>query len=322
MLLGFEELKRVNFRQARSLAEILAQSLGEHIDGPDAYNGDKQCVYYILKISDLIYYKDSEVKITMMGNAVSNRPLLELFYLKEELRKKVSKFSFWEVYYRHNNYFYDNNLTIFKHLRIKGTEKGIEEMVGKGKFLQGDDFLKTVFRKDKDRISSWGVRACSLNDIIRFMIYLRLELEDINHICEEITETYKMDRKMAYRVFKETEDEFSIRNYIPAYIKKNEIEKGEDRLILALQKTLEFLEPSESLNILVLNSNILKKLKNPFIKNILQNYQLDNSLRRVIWPCLLSDVITSIIAFRRRKSYSSNPKKIVISAKKKLSLWI
>jgi hypothetical protein len=60
----------------------------------------------------------------------------------------------------------------------------------------------------------WGIRACSLNDIIRYMIFLNFDIELIQKNCYEVSQTYKMNKKMAYRVFRETEDEFSIRNYV------------------------------------------------------------------------------------------------------------
>jgi hypothetical protein len=75
------------------------------------------------------------------------------------------------------------------------------------------DLAKKVLNK-KDMLSGWGIRACSLNDIIRFMIFLNFDILLIQKICYEVSQTYKMDKKLAYRVFRETEDEFSIRNYV------------------------------------------------------------------------------------------------------------
>jgi aromatic ring-opening dioxygenase LigB subunit len=46
------------------------------------------------------------------------------------------------------------------------------------------------------------------------MIFLNFDILLIQKICFEVSQTYKMDKRLAYRVFRETEDEFSIRNYV------------------------------------------------------------------------------------------------------------
>lgn len=141
-----------------------------------------------------------------MKRLVINREMAALAYIQTP--------EFWETYYRHNNYFYVNNETIFKSFRNDGAEKGMELILKTTrKSNLNKDLAKKVLTK-KDMLSEWGIRACSLNDIIRFMIFLNFDISLIQKICYEVSQKYNMDKKLAYRVFRETEDEFSIRNYV------------------------------------------------------------------------------------------------------------
>lgn len=79
---------------------------------------------------------------------------------------------------------------------------------------EDDSALSHLVNNEDSVLSRWGVRSSSLNDIIRYMIYLRFKLEIINKVCGEITELYGLDKQIAYKVFKETEDEFTIRGYL------------------------------------------------------------------------------------------------------------
>ena len=94
---------------------------------------------------------------------------------------------FWGTYYRHNNYFYERNKTIFEQFRNKDSEKGIELLLkSKDKEKLNQDLARKVLNKN-DMLSGWGIRACSLNDIIRFMIFLNFDIELIQKICFEVS---------------------------------------------------------------------------------------------------------------------------------------
>lgn len=284
ILLGSSELRELNLEDCTSLAQILAINLKMPSPLP---NGDKQLVYYTLKISDLIFFTASQVRTSMMGRRVTKRPLMELVPLNPYEREHICDYNFWEVYYRHNNYFYDNNRTLFRHLRARGAETGLEGLFGGEKFLE-EEFLEQVFQADQSRVTSWGVRACSLNDIIRFMIYLQVSLERINSVCEQISKNYKMDRQLAYQVFKETEDEFSVRGYIPRLKKRKVYKPREKKLLRASELCLSYLTVSEGLELLVVSKNYYKELKIPYVKQILLLYDMENNIRRNAWYSLLS----------------------------------
>lgn len=47
-------------------------------------------------------------------------------------------------------------------------------------------------------LSRWGIRSSSLNDVLRYLVYMRVDFNLINSICAEITLTYNLDKKIAY----------------------------------------------------------------------------------------------------------------------------
>lgn len=69
-----------------------------------------------------------------------------------------------------------------------------------------------IFEKSGD-LSKWGIRAASMNDIIRYLSFMRFDLKNICLICDIIRERYNMRRKLAREVFRETEGEFCLRGY-------------------------------------------------------------------------------------------------------------
>lgn len=52
-----------------------------------------------------------------------------------------------------------------------------------------------------------------MNDIIRYLSFMRFDLKNICLICDIIRERYNMRRKLAREVFRETEGEFCLRGY-------------------------------------------------------------------------------------------------------------
>lgn len=156
----------------------------------------------------------------------------------------------------------------------------------------------------------WGIRACSLNDIIRYMIFLNFDIELIQKNCYEVSQTYKMNKKMAYRVFRETEDEFSIRNYvridtnesvdkqahwfnISMYPKlenlKNSIE-AQSRLSEVFKQLVGYLTPKEGFELCLTSKYNMEKVKRPVLENVLRNYELRQQDRVLIWLSYLPSV--------------------------------
>ena len=55
-------------------------------------------------------------------------------------------------------------------------------------------------------VTNQGQLAFSFNDVLRFSIYQRLEVSTINEICLGISQNAKLEKKIAFGVFRETED--------------------------------------------------------------------------------------------------------------------
>jgi hypothetical protein len=153
-----------------------------------------------------------------------------------------------------------------------------------------ESFYGAVFQKN-GILSRWGIRASSLNDVIRYMIYMRFKLEVINKVCDEITTLYKMDKQIAYKVFKETEDEFTIRGYIQEKKKvaKARVESGE-RLGFVFSKLFEFLGPVDGAELTLLDKRLRKELREKFTLHVLRTYKLTQEVRVQAWLSLLDEV--------------------------------
>jgi hypothetical protein len=79
------------------------------------------------------------------------------------------------------------------------------------------------------------------------MIYLRFKLQIINKVCGEITEQYGLDKQIAYKVFKETEDEFTIRGYLDELELQKMGERSERLTSLTSMNTAADLQMLENL---------------------------------------------------------------------------
>jgi hypothetical protein len=253
-----------------------------------------------------MFYK-GKVRESMMGFKSDEYPLMEKFEINENGMKQMIKTDFWANYYRHNNYFYDNNPTLFSKVRNKGAEKGIEKMVSDQNVGEDMEELRQQLMSKGDGIlSRWGIRSSSLNDIIRFMVFLKFDLSVINQICNEISTKYSMDKKLAYSVFRETEDEFSTRDYYKEEVKtvedidlSSDLETQLEGTFLAFSQALQFLTEKEGLELLLTKKSFYFKLKIPYFKNILKfKEQISHEQRLHLWQSLLPPVNNIFLILR------------------------
>lgn len=216
--------------EVEKVAKFLTDAFEETLQmGDQSEKYDKQFLFYALKISDWMTYK-SDAKVTMMGETVTDFALLEKMRFSKSTKKMLEKIEFWSTYYRQNNYFYEMNQNLLQQQssqrEMKGIEKKLYKMEPSSSRMEEDSGISFGVQQDSDELSintfltgesvlsRWGIRSSSLNDIIRYLIYMRVNFDLINSICAEITMTYSVDKKIAYQVFKETEDEFTIRGYL------------------------------------------------------------------------------------------------------------
>ena len=267
---------------------------------------DPQLFYYLFKISDMLKYPIAEEKVTMMGTVVKSLSLIEKFNLKQHknLSKKIKTTKFWDLYYRHNNYFHEKNKLLESVFSRPANKTGFQDRLNKlqlvGNELVDDEedeeereFIKTVVKKN-GILSRWGMRASSLNDIIRFMVYMRFSLELINTVCSLITEMYDMDKKVAYHVFKETEDEFTIRDYVQIEAEKQVGLVGRlQRLVFGVRKAMEFLEVKDAVNLMLVSKQVRELLREDFCAMALRTKGVTKELRPLIWYSIIPDVSES-----------------------------
>lgn len=191
----------------------------------------------------------------------------------------------------------------------EGAQKGIEILLknnDKNKIAEGLAKLievkekpivqRSLFRdKQVEQQKDWSVRAISLNDIIRFMIFLNFDLSLVQKICREISMKYSMNKKLAYHVFRETEDEFSIRNYVRidmnqsmdkeshwfniSVLGKNDLSKktleSQSRISEVFGLIVEYLLPNEALELSLTCKTVHEKVKPIVIENVLRSYELN-----------------------------------------------
>lgn len=239
---------------------------------------------------------EEEEKVTMMGNTITEFSLLEKFNFDKESLIMIQAPEFWGTFYRHNNYFYDKNKSLIKRIRPEWATKGIERkisMIQGGGGLDDEDikFFSTVLDQEEGILSRWGVRASSLNDIIRYMIYFRFKLDVINKVGKEITEKYEMDKELAYKVFKETEDEFTIRDYVKMSTKEGKVGEVIGKREEVFKRVIPYLEPKEALEMILMSKEIYEGNKEALYSHVLRNFDLENETRIPIWKCLIPKVI-------------------------------
>lgn len=223
----------------------------------------------------------------MMGKKQSKFPLMEKFKLENKTKEIIQKTEFWITYYRHNNYFYDNNKELLRTVRKDNTKKGLENLIMRKSKSNDTELLKKLFSAS-GLLSHWGVRSVSLNDVIRYMIFLNFDLDVINRICNEITNAHekKMDKKLAYKVFRETEDEFSLRNYIEIEETGNKIyEKtgGVADVVYCFEKVYDYLNLKEKFEVALTCKSAYSELRGKYFDFILKNCEFDQETRVKIW---------------------------------------
>lgn len=82
-----------------------------------------------------------------------------------------------------------------------------------------------------------------------------MEVSKINDICLDISQKAKIDKKVAYGVFRETEDEFSVKSEYISFRKstpsKAHLDSETNAPFFWVETVLEMLEPSQSVELLL-----------------------------------------------------------------------
>lgn len=291
LLFEYKSMRSLNKEEAESLSVILSKSMSIYLNLEEENSKDELFIYMIFKIADLIYYPDIEI-VSMMGNRVCDHPLLKLFKLDRDCQLFVNEPNFWRNYFRLNIKFYEQYPSYF----MKGQDDCKKQIVLKkeksNKIFKKGNLFGGFFNQISIRRIPKNINASTLNDVIRYLIYLNIKLPYINKICENLTVKLKLDRRMAYQVFKETEDEFSIREYIPKIVGSyTELWTNEAVPIhKVFSQCFKFLDSKSWINLLLLNKNLYKKVEPLILLHVLKNVDLTLEDRIKIWPRLMDDV--------------------------------
>lgn len=293
-LLAFEDLTRVTSKQANSIARILVDTLVDYFGVIEGDYQDLHFMFYVLKIGELIKFK-ADGKVSMMGKLVNELPLLEAMNLPRDSLIMIEKTELWANFYRQNICFLISNYSLLEFLKtVKGKSCRINildelESDEHSDFEEGNSIISVL--DPEEQVSSWGESAESLGCVIRYMIYLHFKLSVINTICREITQINNIDEHLAYRVFKQTEDEFTTRYYpksipdpYPSF--ESELEKRANILL----NLFDYLAPQDIIKLLYLSKITSKIIKPNLSRHILSAYQIqDRSTRLYLWSSLMGE---------------------------------
>jgi hypothetical protein len=87
MLLTFEDLKFT--KEPSKIGRVLMKSITDNLRTIQESTGDKQFIYYILKVGDLMYYKGNK-RVSMMGITHSKFPVMEKYRFRKR-KKDIQK---------------------------------------------------------------------------------------------------------------------------------------------------------------------------------------------------------------------------------------
>ncbi len=222
----------------------------------------------------------------MMGKASTTRSLLEDVRF-DELYSELpfNDLAFWEVYYRHNNYFLERNSSLLH--KIKNNRNFVQASIMNNSSIGFEQFIE-FFDTAQNSLSHIGIRVCSLMDIIRIQTALGLNLDVINKSVKDIQKRFTVDSEVIERVFRATEDTMSTIMYMPE--KRKPINK-----IQALVKVFEFLPAKDGLELILVNHDYHKVLREKWIGcklRVLKQLNTDQSLRQQMWLALVPEVIS------------------------------
>lgn len=236
-----------------------------------------------MKLLEALVYPYKKRK-SFLNRSISHRALIEDLPGTDFYRQlECEAFDFWEVFYRHNNYFLEKNSSLLN--RIKNNQNFKQASMMNDNSIGFENFIE-FFDRGTNSLSSIGVRVCSLIDIIRFMRSLSVGLKAINDIVKNLANRFKVDIEIIERVFRASEDNMSLLLYRaqekPAILKKD-----------VLKRVLQYLTCRDGLELVLMDKTHFEDLKEYWISTnlrILDNLNDDHELRMEIWMALVPDV--------------------------------
>lgn len=221
---------------------------------------------------------------SIMNREIRHRSLLEDVPDSELFpRLQADTFDFWEVYYRHNNYFLERNTLLLHKLKAN---KNFEKASGMNDYSVGFENFIEFYDQLSNSLSGIGVRVCSLIDIITIMKSMSLSILRVNQIVKGLAEKFKVEQEIIERVFKASEENISLL-----------VQRKEERKTIGktevFGKVFEYLSSKDCLELVLVNKEYYNSLKEVWIGTKLKECDgLKNNLalRMEMWYSLVSAV--------------------------------
>ena len=215
-----------------------------------------------------------------MNKTISHRSLLEDVYLTLFYPKlQVDSFDFWEIFYRHNNYFLERNGSLLNKVK---SNKLFEQANYMNDNNVGFENCIEFYDYASNSLSAIGVRVCSLIDIIKIMKALALSIKSINVTVMGLAERFRVEQEIIERVFKASEDNISLLT-----------NKIEERIVIerkdVFKRILELLPCKDGLELTLVNKEHYTSLKESWIGSKLRlcdDLYKNHSLRMSMWYSL------------------------------------
>lgn len=279
-----------------------------------ASGNDVQIAFYCIRIANIIIF-EGEKRTNFEGTKTYFHKVIELFARRYSELKNFSSFDFWEVYYKHYNYFEENNNI------VKGSEN---QSAIQQKLVE---FLSTAKITKSYSVTKLMIRALALAEIIKSMACIKVDITTITSICLQITEKYKMDQKIAYWVINEIEDEFVLNSYLDDETKDLNFDssiqlKVPSKNILEIWFTLviAFLLPTDTLKFITSSKAHYSTLHKILLKNTCLSKSFDMSTRRDIW-LLMMDQESKAKSFRSSTSEEGDMQIIKMDLNRSVELF-
>lgn len=189
---------------------------------------------------------------------------------------------FWDIYYRHNNYFLEKNASLMPIVKnnsnfLKASNLNTNE-IGFEKSVQ-------FYNEETNELSRIGIRVCSLLDIIKAQASLKLPLNFLNNSVKLVSTKFKVETEIVERVFRASEETLSMIAY--KYAQKPLMTRMD-----CFKVVLGYLGSKDGLSLILVNKEHHSRLKDDYVKAVL--YSTDSlsspkhqELRIQIWWSLL-----------------------------------
>ncbi len=260
---------------------------------------DKQYIFYSLKTLDGLCFVTEQLRTTISGQVVCKIRLIELVKVQEcyselVVCSKIEDLTFWDTYFRHHNYLLEKNSPLVNQMIHKKTKNVL--------YLIFEEFKKSENRDSKpltsaEGLNKFGIRACSLVDLIRLMVCFNQSVASINETVTKLKQKYKLDRELAERVIKCSEEFVSVLMDPPRVPDRNNF--------VVFKGVIKYLRLTDGLALAYSCKEAYKQLRDETIYSHLEHsdglvQNCDNRMQ--LWSYLIPKVRT----VNRRKSPTSN----------------